>query len=169
MFLYWAIMKSSRHSISFHLPGQYSLSFPSGCFWLRFLLVDCANSLANEESDLMLYCKATWLLWIEEKCFSAIILAHCKHIAAVKLQKLEKQTIIVYNIISWMILLPDKIYPALSLKCMVLNPGMNLNKLFYIDEEMLTKKLIWPSNSSVYWELSLWFVPAGYWASKVIT
>ena len=46
-----------------------------------------------------------------------------------------------------MILLPDKIYPALSLKCMVSNPGMNLNKLFYIDEEMLTKKLIWPSNS----------------------
>lgn len=28
---------------------------------------------------------------------AAIFLAHCKHIAAVKLQKLEKQTIIVYN------------------------------------------------------------------------
>ena len=54
-------------------------------------------------------------------------------------------------IISWMILLPDKlIYPALSLKCMVFESWNELNKLFYIDEEMLTKKLIWPSNSSVY-------------------
>ena len=49
-----------------------------------------------------------------------------------------------------MILFPGKICPALSLKCMVSNPGMNLNKLSYIDEEMFTKKLIWPSNSSVY-------------------
>ena len=57
-----------------------------------------------------------------------------------------------------MVLLPDKIYPALSLKCMASNPGMNLlNKRFYIDQKMFTKKLIWPSNSSVYWEVCYLF------------
>ena len=51
---------------------------------------------------------------------------------------------------SWMILFPDKIYPALSFKCGVTNLGMNVIKLSYVDDIAFTKKLIWPSNSSVY-------------------
>ena len=51
---------------------------------------------------------------------------------------------------SWMILFPDKIYPALSFKCGVTNLGMNVNKLSYVDDKAFTKKLIWPSNNSVY-------------------
>ena len=47
---------------------------------------------------------------------------------------------------TWMILCPDKTYPALSFKCIVTNLGMNKNKLSYVDDKAFTKKLIWPSN-----------------------
>ena len=68
-----------------------------------------------------------------------------------------------------MILIPDKIYPALSLKCVTSNPGMNLlNKLFYIDEKMFTKKLIWPSNSSVYWEVCFLFQQVTEYTNHII-
>ena len=52
---------------------------------------------------------------------------------------------------SWMILFPAKIYPAFSFKCGVTNLGMNVNKLSYVDDKaLISKKLVWPSNSSVY-------------------
>ena len=51
---------------------------------------------------------------------------------------------------SWMTLFPDKIYPALSFKWEVTDRGMNVNKLSYVDDKAFTKKLIWPSNSSVH-------------------
>ena len=49
-----------------------------------------------------------------------------------------------------MILFLDKIYPALSFKCGATNLGMNVNKLSYVNDKAFTKKLMWPSNFSVY-------------------
>ena len=43
-----------------------------------------------------------------------------------------------------MLIFPDKIYPALSFKCMISSPGMNANKLPYIDDKAFIKKLVWP-------------------------
>lgn len=45
----------------------------------------------------------------------------------VELHKLQKTN----N--SWMKLFPDKMYPALSFKCMISSPGMNANKLPYME------------------------------------
>ena len=38
---------------------------------------------------------------------------------------------------------------SLPMKCLVTNPGINLNKLCYVDDKMFTQKFVWPSDSSI--------------------
>ena len=51
------------------------------------------------------------------------------------------------------------IYLAPSLKYLVTNRGINLNRLSYIDDKAFTKRLIWSSSSVVYYIISLSFIP----------
>ena len=97
-----------------------------------FSWADCDNSLGNKEWELLLCYKAARHLRIEENCLNVLQTHNCKITEITKTKN------------SWMMLFPDKIYPALSFKCMFSSPAMNANKLPYIDDKAFIKKLFWP-------------------------
>ena len=87
----------------------------------------------KKEWELFLCYKAARHLRIEENCLNVLQTHNCKITEITKTNN------------SWMMLIfPDKIYPALPLKCMISSPGMNANKPPYIDDKAFIKKLVWP-------------------------